>query len=218
VRNRNRSRIAAAALAAMIQGLSGGAVLAHDGRIGSVSVPRDAIPHGEPYKPPAPHTLGGPFELIDHTGRTVTDRTFRGSWMLIFFGFTACREACPDGLLTMTKALEAMGPDADRVQPLFIDFSMEEPDIKGLEQFVGNFHPRLIGLTGTRAQTFAVVRQFKVRREYAMMNYSSKETGPRINHTTHFYLVDPNGKMRAYFYHNLSPEKMAAVIRQHVSK
>ncbi|GEO17693.1 hypothetical protein MAE02_53890 [Microvirga aerophila] len=114
--------------------------------------------------------------------------------------------------------MDALGPDTDEVQPLFVDVSMEKPDIAGLAQFVSNFHPKLVGLTGTRAQTFAVVRDFKVRREYAMTNYSTKETGPRLNHTSYFYLVDPEGVTRAYFYHNLSPERMALTMRLHLKR
>jgi protein SCO1/2 len=162
---------------------------------------------------PDPATLGGPFTLTDHTGRPVTDRTFRGGWMFIYFGYTGCREGCPTALVSMTQALEELGPDADRIQPLFIDFSMEEPDLPGLAQFVSNFHPRLIGLAGTRAQTFAAVRQFKVRRDFQFGNYSPKETGSRIDHTTFLYLVDPNGVTRAYFHHAMPADEMAKAIR-----
>jgi protein SCO1 len=191
------------------------AAAAHDGHAprGVMLREEQSVRRDDGYKPPPPHTLGGPFELVDHTGRTVTDRTFRGSWMLVFFGYPGCREACPTGLDSMSKALDLLGPDGDKVQPLFIDFSMEEPDLVGLETFVGNFHPRLVGLTGSRAQTFDVIRRFKVRREYAMTNYSSKETGPRINHTTYFYLLDPEGRTRSYFIHDLTPEEMVSAIR-----
>jgi protein SCO1/2 len=116
----------------------------------------------------------------------------------------------------MTQTMNALGSDAEHIQPLFVDFSMEEPDVPGLAQFVDNFHPKLIGLTGTRAQTFGIVREFKVRREYTMTNYSLKETGRRINHTTYFYLVDPAGKTKAYFSYDLTPEQMVTAIRHHV--
>jgi protein SCO1/2 len=169
-------------------------------------------------EPPPPQTLGKPFELMDHNGRTVTNASYPGKWLVVFFGFAGCRESCPIGLDAIGTALDALGPNADKVQPLFVDVSMDEPDLAGLKQFVGNFDPRIIGLTGTRAQTFAVVRDFKVRREYAMMNYSAKETGPRLNHTSYFYLVDPQGVTRAYFYHNLEPEKMAETIGLHLKR
>jgi protein SCO1 len=170
------------------------------------------------YVPPEPETLGGSWDLVDHDGRLVTDRTYRGKWMLVFFGFAACREACPGALMTMSQALDQLGADADEVQPLFIDFTMEEPDLRGLAQFVGNFHPRLVGLTGDRRQTFEVVRKFKVRREFAMANYSSKETGNRINHTTYFYVIDPDGVTRGYFSDRLTAEEAAAEIRHHMAR
>ncbi len=167
-------------------------------------------------QPNDPQTLGGPYEMADHTGRVVTDKTFRGSWVLYFFGYTSCREACPLGLEHITRALEAMGADADRIQPVFVDIGMEAPDRKGIAQFLSNFHPRLIGLAGTRAQTFEIVRLYKIRREYMATNYSKKEFGPRIDHTSYFFLADPEGNTRGYFHHALPPEQMAAFIRKHL--
>lgn len=175
-----------------------------------------AAPSEGGYRAPDPAKLGGNFELLDHTGRTVTDRDFRGKWMLIFFGFTGCREACPVGLDRMTAALELMGEEAEQIQPLFVDVGLEEPDPKGLAQFVSNFHPRLIGLAGNRKQNFHIARIFKVRREYGHNGWSAKETGPRLDHSTYFYLVDPQGKTRIYFYHALSPAEMAEMLRQHM--
>ena len=192
-------------------------VRAHDDHHpGNIISEREVAGPARHYIAPNPQTLGGHFAMTDHTGRPVDDTTFRGRWMLIYFGYTGCREACPVALLTMTKALDAMGRRADEIQPLFIDFSMEEPDLKGLAQFVSNFHPRLLGLAGTRAQTFAAVRQFKVRREYMHGNYSQKETGPRVDHTTYFYLVDPQGVTQAYFYHDQPLESIIADIQQHL--
>ncbi len=169
------------------------------------------------YRPPDPASLGGSFELIDHNGRTVTDRSYQGKWLLIFFGFTGCRESCPVGLERMTAALEDMGEEAEQIQPLFIDVDLEKPDPKALAQFVSNFHPRLVGLAGNRRQNFHIVRIFKVRREYGHFGWSAKETGPRLDHSTYFYLVDPEGRTRTYFYHSLPPAEMAATIRRHMA-
>jgi cytochrome oxidase Cu insertion factor (SCO1/SenC/PrrC family) len=210
--------IGAAALLTVAQSILASSSYAHDGHRGVILEETVTSKHVYRKDPPPPERLGRPFELIDHNGQTVTNASYPGKWLLVFFGFTACRESCPTGLENMTAALEALGADAEQVQPLFIDVSMEEPDTAGLKQFVSNFHPKLVGLTGTRAQTFAAVRDFKVRREYAMTNYSSRETGLRINHTTYFYLVDPQGVTRAYFYHNLPPERMALTMGLHMRK
>jgi protein SCO1 len=211
------SRIGAAAVLAGLLGLLTPAS-AHEGHHHAAVGAMEASPQVYFKAPPPPETLGRPFELMDHHGQTVTNASYKGKWLLIFFGFAGCREACPTGLVSMGAALDTLGEEADRVQPLFVDVSMEEPDTTGLAQFVSNFHPRLVGLTGTRAQTFATVRDFKIRREYAMANYSSKETGPRINHTTYFYLVDPEGVTRAFFDHTLAPERMALTIGLHMKR
>lgn len=196
-----------------------------------VSIAHDRTTHGElmqeeatqvrvdpDYRPPDPAKLGGSWDLVDHTGKLVTDKDFRGKWMLIFFGFAGCREACPGALMTMGEAIDRLGTDGDAIQPLFVDFSMEEPDYLGLAQFVSNFHPRMIGLTGDRKQTFRAVRKFKVRREYAMTNYSTKETGPRINHTTYIYVIDPKGRTRGYFHDSLPVEGYVGEIRYHQAR
>jgi cytochrome oxidase Cu insertion factor (SCO1/SenC/PrrC family) len=178
---------------------------------------RSAQEDGYAVKPPAPESLGGEYELKDTAGASVTSETFKGKWVLIYFGYPSCREACPTGLENMTQALMQLGAEADAVQPLFVDFSMEKPDPKGVAQFVSNFHPKLKGLVGSRAQIFTMLRLYKVRRDYGNEFYSTKETGPRIDHTTYFYLVDPSGVTRTYFYHTLTPEKMAAAIREQMA-
>jgi len=214
-------RLKACLLAALLA-LSGGA---------AVLPPVPAEAHGSRYplakeeqrllrsytlKPNDPQMLGGAFEMTDHNGRAVTDRTFHGKWALFFFGYTGCREACPLGLEHITQTLERLGPDGEKIQPVFVDVGMEAPDLKGLKQFLSHFHPRFLGLAGTRAQTFDIVRAYKIRREYMATNYSKKEVGPRIDHTTYIFLVDAEGKTRGYFHHAMPPDEMAAFIKKHI--
>lgn len=187
---------------------------AHDGHLHQAPDDEVVVTHnpaalGAGYTKPDPAKLGGPFTMLDHNGRTVTQASWPGQWLLITFGFPGCRESCPVALDHISKALETMGPDADRIQPLFVDVSMDKtPDVKGMKQFVSNFHERLVGLVGSRAQGFAMLRNFLVRREYAHVALSRKETGPRINHTTYVYMVDPKGRVRGYFNHDLPPDRM----------
>jgi protein SCO1 len=206
---RNAMGLALAATLGLCQ-----SVLAH----GSVVHEETSVVPARPgYEAPVPAALGGkPFALTDHTGRAVTDATFKGQWRLMFFGFAGCREACPTGLDRMTLALQELGPVADRIQPMFIDLDFAGPDLKGLAQFVGNFHPRLLGLTGDRRQMYAILRDFQVRREIKHAAQGKKETGPRIDHSTYFFLVDPAGKTRTYFYHSLTPAEMVAHIKKYL--
>lgn len=205
--------MASAWLVAVALALASATAQAHQGRGQIIHEGASARP-ATGYEPPPPETLGGSFELIDHKGQTVTDATWRGKWMLMFFGFAGCREACPTGLESMAQALEDLGPAADNVQPLFVDIDFAGPDLRGLTQYIGNFHPRLVGLTGNRRQMYAMLRSFQVRREIKHQVQGKRETGPRIDHTAYFYLIDPAGKTRTYFQHTLTPAQMAAIIKK----
>jgi protein SCO1/2 len=188
--------------------------LAHQPRGQIVHEHATSHPAEPGYAPPDPAKLGGAFEMVDHTGRRVTHETFRGKLVLMFFGFHGCRESCPTSLDKIAPLLERLGPDAEKVQPVFVDVSMGKMDVRGLAEWVANFHPRLVGLTGSRAERFEIVRLFQVRREYKHNSYSRRETGPRLDHSTYFYIVDAAGRTRTYFYHTLSPEEMAAAVRK----
>ncbi len=205
-----------AAIAAMTLWAFGAAdVSAHQGRGQLMHETAAARPADPAYVPPAPETLGGPFELVDHTGRKVTDATFRGNWVLMFFGFAGCREACPIGLESITQTMETLGEASAKVQPLFVDLDFAGPDLTGLAQFVGHFHPKLLGLTGNRRQMYAMLRNFQVRREIKHAVQGAKETGPRIDHTAYIYVIDPAGKTRSYFHHSLPPAEMAAHMKRY---
>ena len=214
------SRIRPFALASLVACLSLAtattAAQAHQGRGVMVQDAETARPADSGYAPPAPETLGGPFELVDHTGRVVTNDTYRGRWMVLLFGFTGCREACPLALEKIGQALDELGPASQKVQPLFVDLDFAEPDIEGLAQFVGNFDKRIVGLTGSRAQIYDILRDFRIRRQMRHVLTGSKETGPRIDHSTYFFMVDPEGRTRSYFHHSISPTEMAAHMQRHM--
>ena len=76
----------------------------------------------------------------------------------------------------------------------------------------------MLGLVGTRKQMFTMIRNYQVIRDYIHMVRGAKETGPRINHTTYFYLVNPDGRTVAYFYHDVAPERMATFMQRHMAQ
>jgi protein SCO1/2 len=154
-------------------------------------------------------SIGGPFELVDHTGRTVTDRDYRGRFMLIFFGFTHCPDICPTELQVMAEVLEKLGPRADRVAPLFITVDPERDTPKVLADYVALFDSRLIGLTGSEAQVAAVARAFRV--------YYAKATPPGastylMDHSSFLYLIGPDGTFRALFRYGTPAEEIARAL------
>ena len=91
--------------------------------------------------------IGGPFTLTDQTGKQRSDSEFRGKLMIVYFGYTYCPDVCPTDLMAITQALDALGPAAEGVQPVFITIDPER-DTKVLADYVSAFHHSLVGLTG----------------------------------------------------------------------
>jgi protein SCO1/2 len=157
--------------------------------------------------------IGGPFRLIDHTGRTRTDEDFRGKLLLVYFGYTWCPDVCPTDLQEIGLALDRLGPAGETVQPLFIsvDPDRDTPDVLG--KYVASFHPRLIGLTGGPEQIRAVALAYKAY--YA--RYAPPGGGDYvIDHTGFIYLVDRAGQYLGFFPPGTPADRMAEVVRQHL--
>ena len=95
--------------------------------------------------------IGGPFTLLDQDGKTRSDGEFRGKLMIVYFGYTFCPDVCPTDLMAITQALDALGPDAAGVQPIFISIDPER-DAKAMREYVSAFHKSFVGLTGAPNQ------------------------------------------------------------------
>jgi protein SCO1/2 len=135
--------------------------------------------------------VGGPFTLVDDTGKRVTDKDYRGRYMLVFFGFTSCPDICPAGLQLISAALDKLGPKADRVTPIFISVDPERDTPQKLAAYVKNFNPHLVGLTGTPEEIAAVAKAYKVFYQKVANQSSPADYG--MDHTSIIYLMDPNG-------------------------
>ena len=155
--------------------------------------------------------IGGAFTLIDHNGKTVTDADFRGRYMLAYFGYTFCPDVCPTALQTITEAMDLLGAKADKVQPVFISVDPERDTPKVLKSFMENFHPRMIGLTGSSEQVAAVAKVYRLY--YAK---ASDEDDYLIDHQAFIYLMGPDGKIITYFPHEIAPDAIATKVRKHL--
>lgn len=138
--------------------------------------------------------IGGPFSLTSQDGQMVSDMTFAGRYRIIYFGFSHCPDICPTDLLQISQALarfEKKDPErAAKVQPIFITVDPERDTAPVLKQYVGAFHPRLIGLTGTPAQIADVAKKFGI--------YYAREERPgsanyTMNHSRQTILFGPEG-------------------------
>ncbi|WP_082914575.1 SCO family protein [Paramagnetospirillum marisnigri] len=159
--------------------------------------------------------IGGPFTLVGEGRESISDSRFRGQWMLIYFGYTSCPDACPTDLQRMTEALDALGPLAERIQPLLITLDPARDTPSVLTDYVRMFHPRLRGLTGSVEQIDEVARRYRVR---WVRNPPDAQGAYSVDHTTTLYLVGPNGAFVEWYKSGVAPAAMAEAIRRRLAR
>jgi protein SCO1/2 len=153
--------------------------------------------------------VGGPFALIDHTGKPRTEADFRGKFLLIYFGFTYCPDVCPTDLQAIGLALDQLGRAGEEVQPLFITVDPERDTPQLLADYVPLFHPRVIGLSGDVSAIQQAARAYKVY--YAKVATASDDY--TVDHSGYIYLMDRAGQYLGFFPPGTPPDRMADVIR-----
>lgn len=176
---------------------------------GAASESASTVPAGA-ASVPGSVSIGGPFHLTDDKGDAVTDATYRGRWMLVFFGYTNCPDECPLTLRKMATVLKDLGPLAAHVAPLFItvDPTRDTPD--RLARYIENFDPRIIGLTGSSDQIAAVANSYRV---YYSPEEHEKSGADLVGHSTFLYLMDPSGKFSAVFPQDVTTAKLVEALR-----
>ncbi len=155
-------------------------------------------------------SVGGPFALTDDHGQAVTDATYRGRWMLVYFGYSFCPDVCPTELQTVSATLDKLGPAAAKLVPLFITIDPSRDTPAALAEYVKLFDPRLIGLTGTEQQIATVAREYRVY--YARAN-GKDPSSYLMDHSSFVYLMGPDGKFQALFHQGTTPDELADAIR-----
>src|SRR5437660_3311031 len=110
----------------------------------------------------APAAIGGPFQLTDQAGQTVTDQNLKGHPTLIFFGFTHCPDVCPTSLFEISEILKAMGKDADRVNAYFVSVDPDRDNGAAMKDYLSSFDPHLKGLTGDSEAVAKVLSAYRV--------------------------------------------------------
>ncbi|EGO93805.1 SCO family protein [Acidiphilium sp. PM] len=166
-----------------------------------------AIPPGAP--------IGGPFALTNQFGQTMTPASFRGRWMLVYFGYTRCPDECPLTLEKMAIMMNALGKLAKHVDPVFITVDPTHDTPAVLKTYLPKFSDRIIGLTGP------VPEIAKVAREYdAYFNTTDHEASGRslISHSTFIYLMTPNGKFENLFPVSITVPQLVHVMKKAIAQ
>ena len=160
----------------------------------------------------APAAIGGPFQLTDQAGRTVTDKNMQGRPTLIFFGFTHCPDVCPTSLFEISEVLRAMGRDADRVNAYFVSVDPERDSAEAMKDYLSSFDPHLEGLTGTPDQVAKVISLYRVFARKVPL----KDGDYTMDHTALIYLMDRDGKFVSPFNLKRTPEEAAADLKKYL--
>jgi len=150
--------------------------------------------------------VGGPFTLTAHNGKRMSDADFRGKFMLVFFGYTYCPDVCPSELQVMSAALDRLGSKGEDIQPIFVSIDPERDTPAVMADYVKNFHPRLIGLTGTPEEIAAMARTYRVF--YAKADQGGGQDY-LMDHSSIVYLMDREGNFLKHFSYTTDADGLA---------
>ena len=157
-------------------------------------------------------SIGGPFTLEDGDGKPVTDRDYRGKYMLVYFGYTFCPDVCPTTLNAVADAMDKLGPEAARVQPLFITVDPKRDTPAVVKQYAAAFGPKVLGLTGTDAEIAKVAKEYRVY--YAEHRTGTGPNDYSMDHSSFLYLMSPNGSFLAPVRADQSGDEIAASLKK----
>jgi len=155
--------------------------------------------------------IGGPFRLTDQNGNIISDQNLKGHPTLVFFGFTHCPEVCPTALADISQIMDALGPDAGKLNAVFITVDPERDTPAVLKDYLSSFNPRLIGIGGDADALAAVAKAYRVYYKKVPL----KDGDYTMDHTAIVYLMDKNVQFVAPFSLKRRPEDAAADLRRY---
>lgn len=154
--------------------------------------------------------IGGPFKLIDQNGHTVTNTALEGKWLLVYFGYTHCPDACPTALNNIALALSDLGTEKNEVRPVFITIDPERDTAPVMKDYVSAFDAPILALTGNDAAIAQAAKEYRV--------YYAKHPEPggdySMDHTSIIYVMDPKGRFTASFSGEDPPDQIAARLKK----
>lgn len=188
---------------------------AHDGVVHSTAA--EAINHQNESAAlpslPLPIDVQARFELIEHTGRPVTQEDYAGKPMLIFFGYANCEAICSVALPRMAEALDLLGEEAAAINALMITVDPDRDTLDTLGPALAKWHSRLVGLTGTKSALASARAAFQVEASEVAEDI---EGNPIYAHGSFIYLIGADGKALTLMPPILGPERMAEIISSYL--
>ncbi len=171
------------------------------------------IPGAERTRSGGIAAIGGPFTLSDQNKSIRSEADFRGKFLLIYFGYSYCPDVCPTALQVISVALEGLPKRTKFIQPIFISVDPERDTADHLKEYLTNFHPSFIGLTGTKEQIKNAARAFRVYYNKSGTDNNSRSKDYLMDHSSIIFLMDPDGRYVTHFTHKTTPSQMSKELR-----
>ncbi len=160
--------------------------------------------------------VGGPFTMVNQKGETVSDKTYLGKPMLLFFGFTFCPDVCPTELQVMAAALTELGASGADIQPIFVSIDPERDSPEVMAAYVSNFGERFTGLTGTPKQVAEMAQVYRVF--YAKQENQADPKNYQMDHSAIIYLMGADGKFLKHFSYSTDAKALAEGLKQALAR
>jgi protein SCO1/2 len=171
-------------------------------------------PAPSPAQANTPLPAGGDFTLQAAKG-TVKLADFRGKAVVLYFGYTACPDICPTSMATLKAAFALLTPaEMAQVQGMFVSVDPERDTLKHLQDYVGYFHPNLIGVSGTQPVLQEITQRYNAF--YRKVEAPGSAMAYTIDHSAILYVIDKQGKLREQVQHAMPPAELAAAIRRYL--
>jgi protein SCO1/2 len=135
--------------------------------------------------------IGGPFTLVDDTGATVTEKNIAGKSYVMYFGYTFCPDVCPTTLLDLSRWIKKLGPDADRLNYVFVTVDPERDTVQSMHAYLSSFDKHIRGYTGTPAEIAQIAKEYRVYYK----KVPTEDGGYTMDHSAVLYLMGPDGKL-----------------------
>lgn len=155
--------------------------------------------------------VGGRFQLVDQNGRPQTEALLRDKWTAVFFGYTYCPDVCPTTLQTLSAVKDRLGPQAEKLQIVFITVDPARDTPTQLKAYLDSeaFPRGIVGLTGTAEQVDAAAKAYRAP-------YAKAGEGPDylMEHSSYVYLMGPDGRFVRVLGHDLGPDEIAEQVKK----
>jgi protein SCO1 len=158
---------------------------------------------------------GTDIRLTDHSGKPRSLADFRGKAVAVFFGFTHCPDVCPTTLADLRTVMTQLGPDAERLQVLFVSVDPKRDSPEVLSKYVPSFHPSFLGLTGSPDAVTKVASDFKI---FVREQPGKTPETYTVDHTAGMLVFDPAGRLRLFVNYGMAPEKMTTDFKRLINE